>query len=242
MRTGGQRRIQGNRHEFDTPCDPCKFHRIGRREIVRQSTSKLAAMLLVTIFCQSCNNPETQDAAALEQTVTAETPIPSENITAASFGCISDLTPVDRFFVGNLNGNLEATVAVAKSKTGGVYPAGSVVQLVPGEVMVKRVAGYNAKTKDWEFFELDASKSGTSIRKRGADGVINRFGGNCLECHEKAKPQWDLICQLDHGCDPIPLTTEMIRALQKTDPRCKATPLTAEEGEALKALKAQMAT
>lgn len=209
---------------------------------MRLSKSTLATALLVTVFCQSCSKSEPQNAAAQEETATKETPIPSENITAASFGCISDLTPVDRFFVGNLNGNLEATVAVAKSKTGGVYPAGSVVQLVPGEVMVKRVAGYNAKTKDWEFFELDASKAGTSIRKRGSEGVVNRFGGNCLECHEKAKPQWDLICSLDHGCDPIPLTTEMIRALQKTDPRCEATPLTAAETEALKALKAQMTT
>ncbi len=209
---------------------------------MRLSKSTLAASLLITVFCQSCSKSEPQNASEQEEAATKATPIPSENITAASFGCISDLTPVDRFFVGNLNGNLEATVAVAKSKTGGVYPAGSVVQLVPGEVMVKRVAGYNAKTKDWEFFELDASKTGTSIRKRGADGVVNRFGGNCLECHEKAKPQWDLICQQDHGCDPIPLTTEMIRGLQKTDPRCEATPLTTEEGEALKALKAQMTT
>ena len=209
---------------------------------MRLSKSTLAASLLISVFCQSCSKSEPQNASAQEETATKDTPIPSENITAASFGCISDLTPVDRFFVGNLNGNLEATGAVAKSKTGGVYPAGSVVQLVPGEVMVKRVAGYNAKTKDWEFFEVDASKTGTSIRKRGADGVVNRFGGNCLECHEKAKPQWDLICQQDHGCDPIPLTTEMIRGLQKTDPRCEATPLTAEEGEALKALKAQMMT
>jgi hypothetical protein len=33
--------------------------------------------------------------------------------------------------------------------------------------MVKREAGFNAATHDWEFFELDVSQSGTSIRKRG---------------------------------------------------------------------------
>jgi hypothetical protein len=145
---------------------------------------------------------------------------------------------VGRFFVGNLDGALDATLAVARSETGGTYPVGSVVQLVPTEAMVKRAAGFSKDTNDWEFFELEASAEGTNILKRGHKDVVNRFGGNCLECHAKAESQWDMICSTDHGCDPIPVTDAMIRALQKTDPRCDAAELTAEEKEGLAQLLA----
>ncbi len=164
-------------------------------------------------------------------------------ITEASFKCIRTMTPVRGFYVDNLQGDLKGTVAVANSATGGVYPPGSVVQLVPTEVMVKRDAGFNAATKDWEFFELDAKSDGTSvIRTRGFVDVVNRFGGNCFACHVKAKPEWDLICETGHGCDAIPLTPVMIKALQKTDPRCgPPAELTTEEADMLKALQAAMA-
>ena len=155
---------------------------------------------------------------AAERAVAAPAPIPVDD---KSFGCISALKPVRGFFVGNLLGQLPATLKVAKSKTGGVYPPGSVVQLVPPEVMVKQRPGFNAATRDWEFFELDVSKDGSKIRKRGFVEVVNRFGGNCFACHVKARPEWDFVCETGHGCDPIPLTGPMIGALQRTDPRCR---------------------
>ncbi len=160
-------------------------------------------------------------------------------IDAGDFGCISDMMPVRGFYVGNLLGDLEATVAVARSENGGTYPPGSVVQLVPTEAMVKHPEGYNAATRDWEFFELDPSADGTDIRVRGFVDVVNRFGGNCFACHVKAEPQWDMICETGHGCDPIPLTAEMTRVLQKADPRCESSKaLTAEDIELLQALGA----
>jgi hypothetical protein len=107
-------------------------------------------------------------------------------IDATSFRCITKMTPVRHFYVDNLRGNLDATLAAANSPTGAVYPPGSVVQLVPGEAMVKRDRGFNPTTHDWEFFELDVSKEGTHIRKRGFADVVNRFGGNCLGCHVAA--------------------------------------------------------
>jgi hypothetical protein len=173
----------------------------------------------------SCSRPASETAA----TVTPD-------ITAATFGCIRNLTPVGRFYVGNLEGRLAETVAVARSRTGGVYPPGSVIQLVPTEVMVKRAPGFNAQTRDWEFFELDVAPTGSTIRRRGHVDVVNRFGGNCSECHAKAEARHDFVCSTDHGCDPIPLTEDMIRALQKTDPRCPAGQLTAEEKAALQLL------
>jgi hypothetical protein len=72
------------------------------------------------------------------------------------------MTHVRHFYVDNLNGNLKETVRVASSDKGEPYPAGSVLQLVPTEVMVKRETGFNPTTKDWEFFELDLTKTGTA--------------------------------------------------------------------------------
>jgi hypothetical protein len=85
-------------------------------------------------------------------------------VTEKSFGCMTQITPVRGFFVGNLLGDEQGTLKVARSKTGGVYPPGSVVQLVPTEVMVKQPVGFNAVTRDWRFFELEASMSGTVHR------------------------------------------------------------------------------
>lgn len=160
-------------------------------------------------------------------------------ITEASFSCIRDMTPVRGFYVGNLLGHSEETLKAATSTTGGVYPVGSVVQLVPTEAMVKREPGFNPATKDWEFFELNVSAEGTKINVRGAGEVVNRFGGNCLSCHAAAKPEFDLICEQTHGCLPIPITPTMAKAIQNTDPRCAPmTNLPPEQIEALKQLAA----
>ncbi|MGH1373041.1 MAG: hypothetical protein ACRBBW_13455 [Cellvibrionaceae bacterium] len=159
------------------------------------------------------------------------------------FDCVLNMTPVRGFYVDNLiEGELSKTVDVATAENG-VYPAGSVVQLVPGEVMVKHHQGFNAATKDWEFFELDVSAEGTEIRKRGFVDVVNRFGGNCFACHIKAKPEFDMICETGHGCDPIPLTPQITQLLQKTDARCggRYTP-SAEEIEILKQLRASLSS
>ena len=158
-------------------------------------------------------------------------------VSESSFSCIRQMTAVRGFFVDNLLGDIDATVAIANSAEGGIYPPGSMVQLVPGEAMVKHPQGFSPATRDWEFFELDVAAEGTSIRKRGFADVVNRFGGNCLACHAQAKPQWDMICESGHGCDPIPLTRDILVLMQETDPRCKDNrALTAQEMEKLKAL------
>ena len=66
----------------------------------------------------------------------------------------------------------------------------------------------------------------------------NRFGGNCFTCHIKAHPEFDLVCDNNHGCDPIPITRAMSGALQHTDPRCKNPPASAEDAAALAQLGA----
>lgn len=146
----------------------------------------------------------------------------AEDITVDSFRCITDMTPVRGFYVDNLDGDLDATLAVARSETGGRYPPGSVVQLIPTEIMLKREPGFSAATNDWEFFELNIADDGSSsFRARGTTDVVNQFGGNCLGCHSAARPEWDMVCEQDHGCAPVPLTREMIVGLQQADARCK---------------------
>ena len=72
------------------------------------------------------------------------------------------------------------------------------------------------------------------IFRRGFAEVNNRFGLNCFTCHVKARPEFDFICDTEHGCDPIPVTKEMFGALQRTDARCKGSDqVSAEDAQAL---------
>ena len=141
-------------------------------------------------------------------------------VTEDSFVCLQQMHSVRGFFVGNLLGKLDDTVAAATSPEGAVYPPGSIVQLIPTEAMIKHHKGWNTKTSDWEFFELDVSEQGSKIKVRGTTQVVNKFGGNCFECHQKAEPQWDFICEQDHGCDSLPVPDFLIRWTQRGDPRC----------------------
>jgi len=163
--------------------------------------------------------------ATLQLARATENAIPIDD---KSFKCLNEMVKVRHFYVDNLLGNRAATVAVA-TRDSGTYPPGSVVQLIPGEVMVKQPQGFNDFTHDWEFFELDVSAQGSKIRKRGFADVNNRFGGNCFGCHASARPAFDMICELDHGCAPIPVTRRMIAALQHTDPRCPGNEQVSEE-------------
>jgi hypothetical protein len=157
-------------------------------------------------------------------------------VTDESFKCMTEMTPVRHFYVDNLNGNLAATVAIATAGQGD-YPEGSVVQLMPNEVMIKQQKGFNPATRDWEFFYIDVSKDGSKIYRRGFADVNNRLGLNCFTCHVKARPEFDFICEQDHGCDPIPVTRAMFGALQRTDPRCKGSEHVSEaDAAALKQL------
>jgi hypothetical protein len=142
-------------------------------------------------------------------------------LEAEDFGCILDWPKVHRFRVTNVLGDIDATLAVANSGVGGDYPVGSLIQLIPTEAMVKRAPGFAPAAHDWEFFSLSVSAAGTEILDRGSDQVVNAFGGNCFDCHAKAEPQWDFVCEQDHGCDPLPFTQEQIDAVQNADPRCR---------------------
>ena len=161
---------------------------------------------------------------------------PKVTVDDSSFKCITEMTSVRHFYVDNLLGNLSETVAVAQEGKGD-YPEGSVLQLVPNEVMIKQQKGFNPVTRDWEFFYIDVSPEGSKIFRRGFTEVNNRLGLNCFTCHVQARPEYDLVCEQDHGCAAIPVTRAMFGALQRTDPRCKNRgPVSAEDQEALRQL------
>jgi len=154
----------------------------------------------------------------------------------STFKCILKMTAVKHFFVDNLAGNLTGTVAVAQAGKG-EYPEGTLLQLIPNEAMIKQQKGFSPGTNDWEFFALESDKNGSKIVSRGAQEVNNFLGLNCFECHKAARAEFDLVCEQDHGCDPLPLTRAMFHAVQHTDLRCQPPePLSAEDAAALKEL------
>ena len=143
---------------------------------VAVSTALLAAVIFVACGGGSGHTaapplPSTSSSSPASPTtgpVTTTSPLPDVAPTAASFVNINTMTRVGDHFVGSLNGHLAAALAVARSKTGGVYPVGTVIQLIPTEAMVKRHAGYSPSTGDWEFFSLAVSTQGTQIKSSGA--------------------------------------------------------------------------
>ncbi|MGO9872314.1 MAG: hypothetical protein ACLPVY_00825 [Acidimicrobiia bacterium] len=180
------------------------------------STTVLAAALFVACAGGSgraASAPATTDTAPTTTTLADVAP------TAADFVNINTMTRVGDHFVGSLNGHLAAALAVAHSTAGGVYPVGTVIQLVPTEAMVKRHKGYSAATHDWEMFSLKVSAHGTRILAEGTTNVVNAFDENCAACHGLAKPQFDFVCGKTHGCAPLPLTDAIIAAVQRADPR-----------------------
>ena len=169
---------------------------------------------------------QTDAAQATDAAPTADAPPPPPDpdedfdMRPEDFECLTDWTQVRRFRMTNALGHLEDALAVANDPNGGVYPVGTVIQIIPSEAMVKRRRGFSEATRDWEFFSLNTSVDGTEIVTRGGAEVVNAFGGNCLGCHARAAPQWDLICEQTHGCNPLPFNAQQIQALQNADVRC----------------------
>lgn len=144
---------------------------------------------------------------------------------ADDFVALVDMTPVRGFFVDNLLGDVDEAVEVAESPDGGMYPVGTVIQLIPQEAMVKRAPGFDPDSNDWEFFTLEVTADGTTIVTRGGSEVINRFSGSsCASCHAAAEPQFDFVCEDDNGCEPLPVGDDVITGIQQADPRPRTTP------------------
>jgi hypothetical protein len=182
----------------------------------------LAPVLLALLVACSAGGSDVGTAPG--PTVAPATTRPPEDFEAKAtdFTNLADMTAVRGFFVDNKLGHLDEALAVADSQTkGGIYPVGTIIQLVPGEAMVKRKAGFDPTLGDWEFFQLNVSAGGTEIKSRGGPEVVNFTGKSCGECHKKADAKFDFVCEHDHGCDPLPITSEQFKVFQAMDPRPK---------------------
>jgi hypothetical protein len=176
-------------------------------------------VLAAVVGCGSSGG-DGDDEAGTTTTTEAE----DVEVQADDFLALADMTPVRGFFINNLLGHLDEAVTVAEKPDGGVYPVGTVIQLIPQEAMVKRAEGFSPETNDWEFFTLDASAAGTTIVTRGGAEVLNRFSGtSCAGCHSAAEPQFDMVCENTHGCAPLGVPDEVITTIQQSDPRPRQT-------------------
>jgi hypothetical protein len=173
------------------------------------------------VFLAACggggSQPSDDDGAAAPDAAASAEDL---DMQAADFGCILDWDKVRHFRVTNKLGHLADALAVANAPGTADYPVGTVVQLVPFEASVKRRAGFNPPSNDWEFFSLQVDASGTTILDRGTTDVVNQFNGNCFDCHVKAEAQYDFLCETGHGCDPLGLSASQIDTFQNNDARC----------------------
>ncbi|MFP3900511.1 MAG: hypothetical protein ACLFXM_06625 [Acidimicrobiia bacterium] len=185
------------------------------RPVVRAALVLAPVVIAAAVGCSS-----TSDGDRVESGTTSTTAVEDVVVEADDFKPLADMTPVRDFFVDNVAGDLDATLAVANDPNGGTYPVGSVIQLVPFEAMVKRAPGFDPASNDWEFLVLDVSEDGTEIVSRGGSDVVSEFSGTaCVGCHSAAEPQFDFVCEDDHGCEPLPFEDDVIRSVQESDPR-----------------------
>jgi hypothetical protein len=201
----------------------------GERRPGRLTHAVLVLVPLLVAVVGACSSAADDDADGLGASTAAAGGAGGATTTAAvedivleadDFVRLQDMTPVRGFFVDNRLGHLDEALAVANDTEGaGAYPVGTIIQLIPQEAMVKRAPGFDARSNDWEFFSLSVSESGTEILSRGGAEVINQFGGSCADCHAAAEPQFDFVCEDDHGCEPLPIGDDVIRSVQASDPR-----------------------
>ena len=176
-----------------------------KKIVVRLTKAIIALSLSVLLIGMSSSQEADKQLAVSEDT----------------FSSLTDMekTELSTYFVDNILGNVAGTLEVANSEIAGEFPAGSVISLVPSEVMIKHQSGWNEATDDWEFFELNVSAMGSDIKTCGASEVIKQFAGNCFGCHTLVRPEWDLICGSTHGCAPLPISRRTIANIQNSDPR-----------------------
>lgn len=172
----------------------------------RFSISLVTGILLVPV----CDVAMPAGASAEDVSVSEET-----------FGCILDWPKVrnTRFKHADPEKLKEAMRIFRDSVPDKDYPVGTILQLVPFEAMVKHPREKFPNTNGWEFFFLEVSKEGTTIKDRG-DNVVNLSQGvTCLSCHQPAA-KYDFVCEKGHGCAPIPFDDQKLAEIQRSDLRC----------------------
>lgn len=136
------------------------------------------------------------------------------------FTCIGgeEWVEVDGTRFTNVNGHLAEAEAVATAPEGASFPVGTVISLFPDEVMVKRGAGFEPDTKDWEFLVLHVASGSTVITARGTTEMANP-GGTCMSCHVAAE-RFDYVCFTNDTCKPLPFFIDTNVDPATEDARC----------------------
>jgi hypothetical protein len=199
------------------------MHDAQRRVGVLTHVTLMAIPIVIAVAVGCSSGDADGDDASGTTGTTDTTAVQDVVVIAADFKPLAEMTRVRGFFVDNVAGDLEGTLAVANDPEGGSYPVGTVIQLIPQEAMVKRAPGFDPGSNDWEFFTLDVTAAGTTIVTRGGSEVINRFSGtSCAGCHSDAEPQFDFVCEDNHGCAALPVGDDVITAIQNADPRSRS--------------------
>src|SRR5262245_3144328 len=122
----------------------------------------LAMMALVACGDDPSVTPAPDAPAVPDATPAVDAGVDDLVMTLGDFADIPGLMPVPgrNYKVANPLGHEAEAIAVASSPTGGSFPVGSIVLAQKTEVMVKRRAGFNAVTNDWEFFGITYAQDG----------------------------------------------------------------------------------
>jgi hypothetical protein len=144
---------------------------------------------------------------------------PAWRPAAEDFGCLTDWTGVRGFFLTNLHGQIDEAVAVAEAGFLSAVPAGTIVQLIPTEAMVKLAPGALPETGDWEYLLLATGRGQTTIEQRGGAEVSNP-AGTCYGCHLGALSR-DYICEDSGLCSAGNVPRSVVERLVANDTRCR---------------------
>lgn len=192
------------------------------------------ASLLCALFCGACApDPVLTPAPKPARFEDSPRDVTEYAARPGDFDCILD-TPdqpgadpqtawhhVRNFYLKNMTGRAQEALDVANGLKPGPYPVGTIIQLIYFEAMVKRAGGFSPDSGGWEFFSLDADGQSVVVNARGGTEVVNFAGANCFDCHSKAEPQFDFVCEGGHGCDALGVDADFIHRLQAGDPRCR---------------------
>ena len=105
-----------------------------------------------------------------------EPPVPTDFVaTAEDFKCLADQPRVRNLRIANTLGYLDEAIALAEVLTPGEqYPIGTILQLVPGEAMVKRGPDFDPDNNNWEYFELNGQgRLAVANRQNGSNYRVN---------------------------------------------------------------------
>jgi hypothetical protein len=190
------------------------LHRVGRA--ARASLLGGAAAGVVSCFVGCGGSPARQD---FENTFEGDGP--DLFVVDDDLVCLGDprWDLVGRTRIWNALGQQASAVSHGRNRALGEYPIGTVLQLFPEEVSVKRGRGFSQATGDWEFLKLDVQSGETIILERGTTEIGNP-GGSCITCHGGANA-FDYACFTNGGCGALPPFVDLDVDPDTDDPRCR---------------------